>query len=243
MQQAHMRRFQPHARGPAPSARLAVVLHQGEAQRRAEDQRDTAAQSADHAVADATPLDAAGASATSQAAQEAPDTSHEDQETVTGAGMSLGNAAPEVARSHLHPLGHQERQQLEEQEWAQRRAEIERQREEARAAREAKRRAQQAACVAEARDAAAAVAARQQRMRQETRQWLAALLPQRMTVRSALAALSFTVPPGESGLRSAMRRARAFYHPDAACRRRLSEKELIKCEEIFKLLGTLPQDG
>lgn len=128
---------------------------------------------------------------------------------------------------------------VEEQEWARRRVVIEQQRQAARAEREARRRQRRAEQSAAAREAAADLAERQQGMREEARRWLALLLPPHMPLRSALSLLSFgTVPANDAGLRKALRKARAFFHPDAARRRGLSERETIKAEEIYKARAT-----
>jgi hypothetical protein len=212
--QTRLRRFQPHARGPAEAAK-----------------------------ADVRPITQQVAGESGHAA-DLPD----NLPSSLGIEGCVGLADPHLAgtlRASVRDLPAPaadvgtSRRHIEEQEWERRRAVIEQQRAEAQAEREAKRRAQHVACATAARDAAAVTAMRQQRTREEVRHWLAGLLPKHMTARTALAALSFTVAAGEAGLRSSMRRARAFYHPDSACRRGLSESELIKSEEIFKVLGSL----
>jgi hypothetical protein len=69
--------------------------------------------------------------------------------------------------------------------------------------------------------------------------WLAHLFPRGMSIRQGLQSLNFSVGPGQAGERVALKRARVFYHPDSARRRNVSLEEQVKCEEIFKALGSL----
>lgn len=112
-------------------------------------------------------------------------------------------------------------------------------REQAKAAKEA-RRQQQAVKDGRAREAAAAIERqRVEALKVEKRKLVARLLPSGTSVRQGLRNLSITVAEGPGGETSALKRARAFYHPDSAMRRSASLEDRVLAEEIFKALGGL----
>jgi hypothetical protein len=109
----------------------------------------------------------------------------------------------------------------------------------AREEKEAKRRTAAAAATRRREAAAAAELQCVEAIKQDCRQWLTRMFPRGMSIRQGLRSLNMVVGPGAEGERSALKRARAYYHPDSARRRKVSLEEQVKCEEIFKALGAL----
>ena len=109
-------------------------------------------------------------------------------------------------------------------------------------AREEKERKRREAAASERLRREAASAAEQRTIDQiklASRAWLERLFPAGMSIRQGLKSLNVAVGVGAEGERVALRRARAFYHPDAAKRRQATLEEVVKCEEIFKALASL----
>jgi hypothetical protein len=109
----------------------------------------------------------------------------------------------------------------------------------AREEKERRRRAAAADVSRRADAAAAAERARVEALKASNRAWLTRLFPRGTSVRAGLRCLNMAVAPGAAGERAALKRARAYYHPDSARRRKVSLEDQVKCEEIFKALGAL----
>lgn len=138
---------------------------------------------------------------------------------------------------------------MEQREWAVRAAVIEKARVTAaaekarlRARREAVRRHQTAmvsiyGCNERSR---AALALRgEDKIRDTVQKALAAKMPRGHSVGLVLRALRWEFGESAAEQRSALRRAKAFYHPDAAHQRTLPMLERLECEEICKVLNAL----